>query len=588
MFDRASKLRFRRKIRMRQRQITSFGKDTEEQLDEHLISRLDNLVPVRRFVISWLVLVGLLIAAVSAQTLSLNNFFQEFRPVAGGTYIEGVIGEFTNANPLYASSGVDATVSKLLFSGLLTYDENNQLVGDLAESWESDDRGQIYTVTLRDNLRWHDGTALTVDDIVFTYETIQNADAGSPLRPGFQGVGIKALDAQTVEFTLPNPLASFPYGLTNGIVPKHILASAAPADLRSVAFNTTEPIGSGPFEWRGLEVEGNDLSDRIVQIALVRSADYHLGEPMLDRMNVHVFRSAEQMLDQYNARELTAMAGLPAIPTESEVASAYSFNQTAAVMTFFKTTEGVLADKAVRQALVRSTNTSAVRDLLGYPARRIDAPILPGQIGYNSEITQIGFDKAAAQKQLTDAGWILAEGSEIRSKGEQRLEFSLYAEDNPETARVSRELQSQWREIGVQVNVELQDAREFQITLSQHSYDALLRGIAIGLDPDVFPFWHSSQADGRLNFSEYSSAVADEGLESARTRIDPALRAEKYKPFLEVWREDAPAVGLYQPRSLYITRTQVYGLTPHEVNSSVDRFANVHEWMIRRAKTTVE
>ena len=76
--------------------------------------------------------------------------------------------------------------------------------------------------------------------------------------------------------------------------------------------------------------------------------------------------------------------------------------------------------------------------------------------------------------------------------------------------------------------------------------------------------WHSSQADvraeNRLNLSEYQSDEVDQSLESGRTRIDPKLRAVKYEPFLEAWREDAPALALYQPQYLYIVRGNVDGL----------------------------
>jgi peptide/nickel transport system substrate-binding protein len=589
MFSRASKLRFRRKFRMSQRQVLTLGEQTEDHFDRHFLRRLESLLPVQRFVFSWVLLIVILILGVGAQTLSLNNLYQEFRPTPGGTYVEGVVGEFTNANPLYATNAVDATVAKLVFAGLLTHNDKNQLVGDLAESWSSDDRGRVYTIKLRENLRWHDGKPLTSEDVVFTYETIKNADAQSPLRSGWQGVEVKAVDNRTVEFTLPNSLASFAYGLTNGIVPKHILSDVPSADLRSTTFNTTQPIGSGPFKWQAIEVSGASLSNRRVSVALTKSSSYHLGEPKLDNFTVRAFRDTKQMISSYEKRELNGMAGLTAMPEGLRTeATLYAFPQSAAIMTFFKTNQGVLKDKEVRQALVRSADTTAIRKALGFPVKTVDGPILRGQVGYDASIVQFGTDIEAARNQLTKAGWVLDDGKELREKEGVPLEFTIYGESGSETRIVTRMLQDQWKKVGVKANVELQEARDFQITLSQHSYDALVRGVAIGLDPDVFPCWHSSQAKGRLNFSEYSSSKADVSLESARTRIDTKLRTEKYKPFLEAWREDAPALGLYQPRSVYVTKGKISGLNLHEINSSVDRLADVHEWMIRRAKTTVD
>jgi len=102
-------------------------------------------------------------------------------------------------------------------------------------------------------------------------------------------------------------------------------------------------------------------------------------------------------------------------------------------------------------------------------------------------------------------------------------------------------------------------------------------------------YWHSSQNDARsnrLNFSEFNNKVADTALEAGRTRIDTELRAVKYKPFLQAWHQNNPALGLYQPRYLYMTQGTVYGMKTHTLNSETDRFTNVHNWQIRQAATT--
>jgi ABC-type transport system substrate-binding protein len=91
-----------------------------------------------------------------------------------------------------------------------------------------------------------------------------------------------------------------------------------------------------------------------------------------------------------------------------------------------------------------------------------------------------------------------------------------------------------------------------------------------------------------LNFSEYNSKTADAALEAGRTRLDPALRAAKYAPFLQAWQADYPALGMYQPRFLYLTRSTVHGLLDHPINADAERFTNVHNWQIREARKTPE
>jgi len=144
---------------------------------------------------------------------------------------------------------------------------------------------------------------------------------------------------------------------------------------------------------------------------------------------------------------------------------------------------------------------------------------------------------------------------------------------------------------GEPVDIVLQQSADLQSTLATHSYDALLYGISIGADPDVYAYWDSAQADmraqNRLNFSEYSSSkISDVALEAGRTRLDPALRIVKYRPFLQAWQADAPALGLYQPSYLYITRGPVYGLEEHYINNATDRYSNVQNWMVRQVLTS--
>ncbi len=588
--SRSHKLRLRRKIRLHRKQVEA----ASSQTDKYFFRRLDRLVHVRRFVSAWMILVVVMIGCLVVQMSALSQYYQKLQPAPGGVYTEGVIGSFTNANPLYATSTADSTVAKLLFSGLLKYDKNGKLTGDLAEKWESDSRGQVYTVQLRPDLRWSDGKPLTSADVLFTYAVIQNPDAASPLYQSWQGVKVEAKDARTVTFTLDNPLASFPQALTNGLIPRHVLKGIPMVDMRSASFNTNKPVGSGPFMWQNLTVHGGaETTDREERIMLEANNNYYSGRPNLDTFIIRTFRNEQQMLQRYNSHELNAMTGLTDVPEGiTEQYEAYNLPQTAIVTTFFKTTSGVLADKAVRQAITKATDTNAIRKSLSYPAKSANSPLLKGMPGYDASLAQLPYDTSAASKQLEEAGWVLPAGKTTREKAEQKLEFTLFAESSGEAARVTRMLQQQWQKVGVGVKVELQASTDFQVTLAEHSYDALLRGVSIGVDPDVFVYWHSTQADvlssGRLNFSEYKSSAVDEALGSARTRTDPALRAAKYKPFLAAWREDAPAVSLYQPRVLYVVRDTVYGLDEHVVVAASDRYANVNEWMVRLVKTTVD
>lgn len=589
MVDRTTKLRWRRRVRKSRKQVESLSEQADQHLEAHVITRLGRLWNVRRFLLSWVLLICLLAATLIAQTRSLGQYYQTPQPVPGGIYTEGIIGTFTNANPLYATGPVDSSVARLVFAGLFKFDNQNMLVGDLAQAWQVNDRGNVYTVTLKPDLQWQDGQPLTSADVVFTYQMIQNPDAKSVLVNNWNGVKVAAVDERTVTFTLPQALNAFPNSMTNGIVPKHLLEGIPPSQLRSVSFNTVNPVGAGPFKWETIEVVGDTPEQREERIALVPNELYQGGAPKLDRFIVRAFRNQDAIITSFNRQELNGLVGFNKVPDQIAKAGnyvEYSFPLTSETMVFLKTAGPVLGDVKVRKALAMATNTKDIAANLGYAVQEVDSPLLRSHLGYDKTITQPAYDPAAANALLDEAGW--ARGADgLRYKDGQLLTFRMLSESTPEYAYVTSKLNTQWRAVGAAPEIVLEASGDLQTALAFHNFDALLYGISVGADPDVFAYWHSSQADirspNRFNFSEYKSTQADKALEAGRSSIDQNLRAVKYRPFLEAWRADTPAIGLYQPRFLYITRQAVANLVEHTINTGTDRYNNVQNWMIKYA-----
>jgi peptide/nickel transport system substrate-binding protein len=592
LINRTTRLRFRRRVRRSRRRVEDMGYQAEDQFERHLIRRLTRLFDVRRFIAGWLGLLIILGIGVTLQTQALSGYYQTLQPIPGGSHTEGMVGSFTNANPLYATSITDTSVSHLIFAGLLKYDDHNQLVGDLAESWEVGPEGKIYTVTLKPGLTWHDGKPLTTSDVVFTYQTAQNADAKSPLFYGLQGVKVQAVDEITVTFTLTNTLAPFIYSLTTGIVPRHSLENTNPAQLRSSPFNTTHPIGAGPFMWDTIELAGNVVDSREQHIGLKAFHGYHGSAPKLQRFVINTYSSEDQLVQAFKGQKVNAIVGLDRVPdgiTSAQGLHEYTAPLTAASMVFFNTESDYLKDARVRQALVQAVDVPTVINGLSYPVVAVDEPLLRKQVGYDPALKQLPVNIDQANKLLDDAGWKRPSPDKPRSNGTDNLHIKLYAHNNADYAYITQKLQKAWQTVGVEVEVQLADETDLQSSINNRAYDALLYGISLGTDPDVFAYWHSTQTNplsaSRLNFSNYKSKAADAALEAGRSRIEPSLRAAKYKPFLAAWRSDAPALALYQPRFLYITRGQLFGFEPTTINSAADRFANVQNWMVREAPT---
>lgn len=581
----ALRFRLRRTFRRFARQARETFTYVLTQLDTNFIGRLNRFGRAKRFTLGWLLLCIVIIGTTGFQTVLIGNAYQSPQPVSGGVYREGIIGGFSTANPLYATGAVDTAVSKLVFDGLFTYDANNQLAPDLASSYETNDTGKVYTVHLKKNIFWHDGQPITADDVVFTFKTIQNPDAHSVLQSSMQGVTIAKVDTHTVTFTLQSALGSFPTSLTVGLVPKHILANVPAVSLRNHPFNTLSPVGSGPFSWQQLVLaKTGDTGGHSATISLSRFATYHDGAPQLDQFVVEVYDSADLMQRAFLRRDINAMAGLKAVPQSIEQTSGvkvYDFQTTAASMVFFNTQSEILSNTDVRRALLYGTDRRQIVHALSKTLRIVREPVLIGTFAFDPQFATSLHDEKKAVATLDAAGWKLEAGSKTRTKDGKKLIIRIYAEDTPDNQIITNELKSQWQEVGVELIPTLLPSIYLQTNISTRSYDALLYSISIGTDPDVYAYWHSSQATATgMNFSNYKSSVADKALEAGRTRQDPAQRALKYKPFLKAWSEDVPAISLFRPRMYYVSRGEVYGLKQTTLNTDIDRYNTVSQWQI--------
>ena len=594
MIDRVTKLRWRRRIRSGKNQVEDLGSQAEQGFEEHLIKRMSRLGRVRRFIAIWVALIILLLGGLFIQIRRLQSYYLINQPAPGGIYNEGILGSFTNVNPIYATGSVDSSVSRLVFAGLFTFNDKNQLVGELAKSYTVDARGTTYTVLLKDNLLWQDGKPLTAEDVVFTYNTIQNPDTKSPLASSWQGIKVAAIDKKTVTFTLPSILSAFPYSMVNGIIPKHVLGKVAPEQMRSVLFNTNNPIGSGPFKWDAIEIVGTADEDREQRIALKPNDNYVNGKPKLDSFVIRSFVNEVKMRNAFKKGELNGVVGLSKIPDdllEDNSVRVYNIPLNSQVLLFLKTTTPVLSDQKVRQAISYGLNTGAVRLAADVPVLPSDSPLLANQLGYDKTLTQKTGSPEQAAKLLDEAGWKLNDKG-IRVKDGKELNLTITTQSNRTYESVAKNIKEQLALIGVNVEILVLKDNELQSALAVHDYDSLLYGISLGPDPDVFAYWHSSQADLRspshLNFSEFKSPAADKALEAGRTRSDPATRAIKYRPFLDAWSKEAPAVALYQPRFLYVVREPLANFNPVRMNTGTDRYNEVNQWMIRETKQQIQ
>lgn len=173
-------------------------KTTVRHARKFLLNRWDNLRDARRHVIGWLLLVAVLIAVGVLQMVSYSSGYRTEASVSGGTYAEGVVGKIVNINPLYAETDAEQAASKLVYDSLFSYDQTNNLRGDLATKWTMNEDGTIYDIELRKNTKWHDGQPVTADDVIFTVNTIRDPRVGSVLYDSWRTINVEKVSDTAV------------------------------------------------------------------------------------------------------------------------------------------------------------------------------------------------------------------------------------------------------------------------------------------------------------------------------------------------------------------------------------------------------
>lgn len=580
-----------------------------------------------------------LVAGIALMSAAWYRGKTEVRPAVGGTYVEGLLGEPRLVNPLFASTNeVDQDLARLLFAGLFRIDEQGLVAPDLAERFEVAGDGKAVTVTLRPNLRWHDGAELTSDDVVFTVRLLQDPNAQSPLRGAFRGVTIERVDERTVKFATDRPLAVFLSALTLGILPEHLWSDIPPTHLPLAELNL-RPIGSGPYRFVGLT---KDRRGSIRSYTLERYAGFHRTPPLLERIAFRFTGERDQLIASLNGREIDGIGALIPIPphaiTRRDVTKhAIRLPSTSAVFLNQKRS-APLRDAAVRRALSLAVDRRAIiASALDGAGEPIGGPLIPGFSPAADPPAPDPFDLDGAQAALDGAKWTrvdaatlvaqrtsaelqklevekkragkkraeLAATEEERATIEERvraevapdcagcpdlpyfrvqggttLALTITTADAPELVAVAERVRDAWRAIGARVQLEIVSLERIRgEVIPNRAYDALLFSQILGPDPDPFPFWHSSQVrHPGLGLSYFSNRAIDKVLEDARATLDHTVRGEKYTQFQKLLADERPAIFLTTPTLTYAVTNAVRGVRVDSVTQPADRFATIAEW----------
>jgi len=340
-------------------------------------------------------------------------------PAYGGIFKEGLIGQPRFINPIYANSDPDRDLVQLVFSGLMKYDENFNIVPSLAQNYEIEENGTVYKFYLKENLLWQDKTPITADDVIFTIKTIQNSDYKSPLRPDWIGVEAEKISENVIKLKLKKPYSAFLENCTLKIIPQHIWQNISAENFSLQSYNL-EPVGSGPYK---LKKTNQDKGGKIKSITLEKNPYYFGAAPYISEIQFFFFNSEKELFEAAQRNQIQGLT-LNTYKNPDNRWQSYYLSMPRFFAVFFNPIKSKpLEDKNVRIALNYAINKKeilkkvfGINDDSDLERIIVNSPILSDLYGTEKPEQIFNFDIEKAKDLLDSAGFKDFDSDGIREK----------------------------------------------------------------------------------------------------------------------------------------------------------------------------
>ncbi len=483
-------------------------------------------------------------------------------PAYGDIIVRGDIGDASNLIPILASDSPSHTIAGMIYNGLVKYDKNMNIIGDLAESWEVSPDGLVITFHLRRGVKWHDGKPFTARDVLYTYQVTVDPKTPTAYAGDFLKVKkAEVLNDYTFRVTYDKPFAPALISWSMSVLPRHLLEGK---DITKSGLSR-QPVGTGPYifkEW----VAGQ-------KIVLAANPDYFEGRPYVDGRVTRIIPDTATMFLELRARNIDMMGLTPLQYTRQTENNLFrqnfdKYRYLAFAYTYlgYNLKHPFFADKRVRQAISYAINKEEIISgvLLGL-GRAATGPYKPGTWAYNENVKKYDYNPQKARELLRAAGWTKKNKDGMLEKDGRPFTFELITNQGNETRQKCAEIiQRQLREVGIDVKIRILEWAAFiNDFINKRRFEAIILGWTIPLDPDAFDVWHSSKtAPQELNFISYKNQEVDALLDKARSTFDQKQRKKYYDRFQEILAEDQPYTFLYVPDELIIISKRIRNIEP--------------------------
>lgn len=502
-----------------------------------------------------------------------NNAAATGKPVDGGTFRFGMISSPSALEPAFLEENNGIEIGKELFDGLVEYDaKTTELKPAIAEKWDYSADKKTITFHLRKDVKFHDGTGVTAQDVIDDWTRLAAKDTASPvsfpLEPvvGFKELnggtaktfaGLKKVDDYTLQVSLTEPNAAFLTSLGHPAVSIYKLAGATKAgkDFGTPSSTPETLIGTGPFKF----VKWNADQD----VTLEKFADYYGTKPHVDKVVYKIFKDESTALNEFRAGNLEFVDSLP--PGQRQAVIKEFPNQTEKTVALTTQYLGFNLSKApfkdnlnLRKAIAYAVDPQSIIDtVLEGISAKANGPVPSTMPGYDKDLKAPTYDKDKAKDYLAKAGFPDGKGAPVI---EYKYNF------NQGNQKIAEAVQGQLKEVGIQT--ELKNMEWGSYIKSLQSGDSQMFRLAWGADypdPDNFlRILYSKAQWGANNDTFYSSPEVEKLVAQGLTETDNAKRMDIYKQVQEKVVADQPAVWLFNTTYLHLFSKNVHDL---EINA---------------------
>ncbi len=474
--------------------------------------------------------------------------------------------EYEKLNPLLDTTNVD----NMIFSGLTRFDQNNQAVPDLAESWTISDDQLVYTFKLRKDVKWHDGTTFSSSDVKFTLDKVLDPAVNTPIRQEFEQIAaVEAPDAGTVIIKLKQTFPPLLDKLSLGILPEHMLKGK---DLNNADFNSN-PVGTGPFKFKQWK-KGESRT-------VTANESFYRGKPKLDEVVFKFLPDANVRLVQMETGEVDLVFVEPEqLDRVSKIAGAQVYEVPSADYRcmMYNFNDPLWQDVRIRQALNYSVDrTGIVSAILRGKGQEAYGPLQKSWAN-NPDVEKYAYNPDQAKALLAEAGW-KAGADGILEKDGKKLSFVLTCPlTDPVRVAIANTLATDFKKIGVEAEPDPKDWSVIEIEKCQ----AFVLGWGSPFDPDDHTFkLFTSGVIGTEdnNLGSYRNAEVDRLLQAARTTSDQSVRKQYYTDFQKTLNADPAYNFICYLDAIYAVNKNVSGIKPRLLGHHGAGFLwNIEEW----------